>query len=310
MSAPPLRVSLLSTVPSNTHTVKVHSGYAYAGDGDNLLLIDVRNPQQPAIVGRYRFVGRAQPLVVDIEVQPPMVYVATNDRFSVCCLESMVNMLDVTQPAQPVLRDRRGGIGVADLAVADQRIYVAGINWNYSAPDLTIYDIVNASSLVPRGTYGGGGSAAVAVSGSFVYLADYEGSIRVVDVSDADQPVLVGTVDTPGSAYNLQVAGSYLYVADGSAGLSIFDLSTPHQPALRATHQTQGAALQLHVVDGRAYLAEGDHGVSILDVGKLDAVEFLAAYDTPGYTSEIRASGTLLYVADLSGGLHILQMSH
>jgi hypothetical protein len=308
--AAPLTLSPLSTLPGLSRAVKVHGNYAYAGDADHLLVIDMRNPQQPTIVGRYRFTGRVRPYIVDIEVQPPLAYVATNERFTSCCIESTVNLIDIAQPAEPWLRDWRGGIGVSDLAVADQRVYVAGVKWIYSAPDLEIYDVVNDSRLTPRGTFGGDGSSAVALNGSIAYIADFQFGISVVDVSNPDQPVLLRTVDTPGDGtYDVQVVGSYLYVANGSAGLSVFDLSVPQQPVLRASHQALGRTVALHVADGRAYLAEGESGVSILDVRNLTEMELLATYDTPGYATEVHASGTLLYVADNDGGLHILQMS-
>jgi hypothetical protein len=311
MRTPAARLTLspLSTLPGISRAVKVHGNYAYASDAGHLLVIDMRDPQRPAIVGRYQFTGRVGPYVVDIEIQPPLAYVATNERFTSCCIESMVNLLDITQPTRPVLRDRRGGIGVNDLAVADQRVYVAGIHWIYSAPDLAIYDVVNGSNLAPRGTFGGDGSTAVAVIGSTVYLADDELGIHVVDVSNPDQPMHLGTFDTPGSAHGVQVVGSELYVADGEAGLSVFDLSVPQQPVLRANRQTLGEARRLHVVDGRAYIAEGYSGLSIIDVRNLTEMELLATYDTPGYAAEVHASGTLLYVADNDSGLHILQMS-
>jgi hypothetical protein len=311
MRAPavPLTLHLLSTLPSDSNAVKVHGDYAYASDYDDLLVVDVRTPQQPAIVGRYHIEGRSRVSIADIEVQPPLAYVATNDRFSICCLESKVNLLDISQPAQPVLRDTRGGIGVTDLAVANQRVYVTGLTWIYDMPDLTLYDVVNASSLAARGTYGSDGSAAVAVSGSIAYLADYEAGIRVLDVSNADQPALLGTFDTPGSAQDVWIVGSYAYVADGAAGLTIFDISTPQQPVLLSTRQTLGEAAQLQVVDGRAYIAERYHGVSILDVRNPYAVELLATYDTPGSAIEVQVSGPLLYIADNIGGLHIVQMA-
>src|SRR5690606_11962494 len=68
---------------------------------------------------------------------------------------------------------------------------------------------------------------AIAVSQGYAYAALGTAGLAVVDVQDPANPVLVGVLDTPGSATDLLVVGSALWVADGDAGLQAFDLSDP-----------------------------------------------------------------------------------
>jgi hypothetical protein len=48
---------------------------------------------------------------------------------------------------------------------------------------------------------------AVARAGAFAYVADYAAGVQIYDVSDPTSPSLRGSVDTPGTAYDLEVSG-------------------------------------------------------------------------------------------------------
>jgi hypothetical protein len=61
----------------------------------------------------------------------------------------------------------------------------------------------------------------VAVAGSYAYVADGEGGLRVINVADPAHPGEAGFYDTLGSAWGVALAGSYAYVADGEGGLLI-----------------------------------------------------------------------------------------
>ena len=58
----------------------------------------------------------------------------------------------------------------------------------------------------------------VAVAGSYAYVADWFGGLRVINVANPAAPIEVGFYDTPGNASGVAVAGSYAYVADSEAG--------------------------------------------------------------------------------------------
>lgn len=79
------------------------------------------------------------------------------------------------------------------------------------------------SAPVEVGTLDTPGDAyALAVSGSFVLVADGYGGLRVVGVSVPAWPVEVGGALTLGLAANLAVSGGTVYVAGQWAGMSVF----------------------------------------------------------------------------------------
>ena len=69
------------------------------------------------------------------------------------------------------------------------------------------------------------------------------------------QPVIVGVLDTPGTAYDVAVSNGIAYVADGDAGLQVIDVSDPAAPVERSALGTADSTVgNVDVVGGLAYL--------------------------------------------------------
>jgi len=45
--------------------------------------------------------------------------------------------------------------------------------------------------------------------------------LQVADVTDPRSPKLLGSIDTPGDAFDVATDGSFVYVVDGLCGLQI-----------------------------------------------------------------------------------------
>jgi hypothetical protein len=63
----------------------------------------------------------------------------------------------------------------------------------------------------------------IAVAEPYAYIADGYTGIIIYDISDPLNPYIITTVDTPGSAWNVDIVGRYAYVADNSR-IQIIDL--------------------------------------------------------------------------------------
>ncbi|HEY0735730.1 MAG TPA: hypothetical protein VGD69_12540, partial [Herpetosiphonaceae bacterium] len=286
-------------------TVEIHGSYAYISQNDVLYVVDVREPAQPQVVGGIQLKDFRLPYITDIEVQPPLAYVSTVDRFTSCCFDVQLHLVDISQPARPRLILSSSGIAGGDIEVVNQRVYATSLRWFVPLPALEIIDVVNASSFQPRGSNGTNGSSSVAVDGSIVYVADYENGIRVIDAGDPDNLELLATVSTPDVAYDVEVDGSYLYVAIAN-GLAVFDLSTPQAPALRSTREMLGYPTDLEVTNGRAYVTFDSVGLAILDVRNPDDPELLTTYPVAESVRALEVDGSLIYLAT-SSGLQIVQ---
>jgi hypothetical protein len=95
-------------------------------------------------------------------------------------------------------------------------------------------------------------------------LAALGNGLKVIDVSNPANPVLVGSNDTIGSPYGLAVAGNYVYVVDSKAGLQVIDVSDPANPLRVGGCDTSGFANGVAVAGQYACVADGEWGLAIL----------------------------------------------
>ncbi|THB76460.1 MAG: hypothetical protein D3926_17355, partial [Desulfobacteraceae bacterium] len=94
----------------------------------------------------------------------------------------------------------------------------------------------------PVGPYG------VHVAGKYAYVAaDAEHSLTILDISDPENPVLVGEITDAVNlkgAGSVQVAGDYAYVAAYTAdALTVVDVSDPHDPQYAGTLKASSVRL-------------------------------------------------------------------
>src|SRR5687767_6889753 len=86
----------------------------------------------------------------------------------------------------------------------------------------------------------GGATMDVAVSSNFVFAAEGEKGLLILDVSNPSNPQQVGSVDTPGLATAVVVSGDIALIADGMAGLQIIDVSNRTAPRIVSEYDTPG----------------------------------------------------------------------
>ncbi|MBI5359286.1 MAG: fibronectin type III domain-containing protein [Planctomycetes bacterium] len=148
------------------------------------------------------------------------------------------------------------------------------------------------------------------VSGHYAYVTDYNTGLKIINISDPAEPVLVGSLDTAGTAYDVFVEGNYAYIADGDAGLQIFDISNPAMPVWTGSLSTQWGARSVFVSNGYAFIASGDGGLCMADVMNISNPVFAGFCDTPGAAEDVYVFENYAYIADGSDGLQIIDVSN
>ena len=102
------------------------------------------------------------------------------------------------------------------------------------------------------------------------------GIAAVVAVAQADSLDcrLVGSCDTPGSAYGVAVLDTFAYVADWNQGLRIINIEDPQSPYEVGHFDTPNLTEGVAMVDSFAYLADGAVGglciVNVTDPQEVD----------------------------------------
>lgn len=104
----------------------------------------------------------------------------------------------------------------------------------------------------------------IEIAGNYAYLALGNHGIRILDVSNPDQPTQVGEFDTPGHSSGLSLKGNVLFVADGNNGLLVFDVSNPAAIEYLWRFSDPRDARDVAFRNNYAYIADGRSGLHIL----------------------------------------------
>ncbi|MCD4810439.1 MAG: tandem-95 repeat protein, partial [Methanosarcinales archaeon] len=274
------------------YATAVSGNYAYVGQGQHLVVLDISNPSQPFELGRIDTIG----IVFDIKISGSYAYIV-NDN------EDLV-IVDISDPTAPTLAGSYDTGYALGVAVSSNYAYVAD-----DENGLVIIDISNPAAPTLAGSYDTAGYAkGVAVSGNYAYVADHHNGLVILDISNPAVPTLAGSYDTAGYAFGVAVSGSYAYVASNN-GLVIVNVNNPAAPTLTGSYGIAGLTMGVVVSGSYAYVTDGNNGLVIVDISNPAAPTLAGSYDTEEYARGVAVSGNYAYVADNSG-LVIIDISN
>ena len=147
----------------------------------------------------------------------------------------------------------------------------------------------------------------------------------IVEHTYAEAPTIVGSVDTPGTAYGVYVTDSYAYVADDDGGLQVIDVTNPESPVIVGSvgMQYSGRARGVHVSGSYAYVVNdlGDFqnpvlSLEVIDISSPQSPVSVGYFGTQGSPRDLHVSGSYAYVVWEStlatgshGGLKVIDIS-
>jgi len=275
----PVMVGLMAGNPSSARDIKVYRDHAFMtgdGAGDHGLLVfdltrlrEVASYDMPTTLepdARYDRVASAHNLIIDTE--SGFAYtVGTNTGGESC--GGGLHMIDIRDPLNP--------------AFAGCYTDSAGLIWSGRTHD--------AQCTIYRGPD-------EAYQGRQICFASNETAMRVVDVTDKENPVPISAMSHPGTAYVhqgwLTEDQRYLYVNDeldeivGTTDRTrtlIWDVTELDDPVLVAEHlgPDQATDHNLFIKGDRAYLANYQAGFRILDISDPEAPVEIGWFDTTPY---------------------------
>ena len=83
---------------------------------------------------------------------------------------------------------------------------------------------------------GGSHANKMCLEGDLAFLADGPGGMRIFDLSDIANPVLLSETTNPGGSLDIAVAGNRAYLATGN-DFRIFDVTDPSSPELLGMYE-------------------------------------------------------------------------
>jgi len=197
----------------------------------------------------------------------------------------------------------------------------------YRAKNQEILDAIHQGSapivaLLPTlGSYDTSGhSEHVTLSSdeSKAFLADGSAGISIFDISDIENPTLLGSYDTNISyAQHITLSSdeTRAYISDQITGVVVLDISDPANPSLVTTITYSGSYLfpmqsVLSSDESRLYIADSANDLVIMDISDESNITQLGSYTLSGSLRALKLSSdtTRLYAAS-SSGLYLLNIS-
>lgn len=303
----PAQPTLLASLsaPLGASDVAVLGAHAYFVGESELMVVDINDPGDPEVVG-----GTTVPYRVGnrLDAVDETLYVAG----------SGLHVLDVAEPSTPRLQGAyspRPLLGVA----AGKNVYIA-------AGTSGLLGLEPGDKDTPKVIHVDtpGDASAVALLDRTAFVADADGGLQIVDVTDGDAPVIVGMESLGGSwAKDVAISGSDLFVACLIDGLTILDATSPWTPQFVGSVAWSDAAVHVAVSGRYAYVTAPDsypHGgvpvgsyLYIIDAADRTAPQLVGHVLFPqewaSLPGEVAVRGDRAYVAAGTIGFFVVDVS-
>jgi len=152
----------------------------------------------------------------------------------------------------------------------------------------------------------------VFVVNEFAYLADKEGGLVILDLTNLTDPKEIGryrVAEDIVGAVNLFVEDAFAFVANDVDGARIFDISNKTDPQLESEYHDELYYWDVYTDSNYAYFSTIGDGLEIFDVSdKSNPIE-IAQYNSGGFIWSIWGSENYLFTADLTFGLEVLNIT-
>ena len=132
--------------------------------------------------------------------------------------------------------------------------------------------------------------------GEFIYLANSNAGLTIINVQNFYNPYIVGTFDTAGLSADVTLFDGYAAIADGPNGLVIADVIDPTLPEFASSLPLPGNTIFVSNQGSLIATANGAEGFMLVDASNPTDPTLLSNNLTPTGTIEVEIRGTILYV--------------
>ena len=199
------------------NALALSGNYAYTSSGP-IEIIDITNPASPINVGTYTTPSTTQ----DIEIQDTYAYLA--------CASAGLRILNLSNPTNPVETGYNTTANNAyGVAVRGNYAYIADFDV------LRIFNVSDPSNPIETGALEVSWKQVV-ISGDYACVShDYNFDFQIIDVSDPENPQVVGQFDEGYGARGISIAGPNVYLTHGPEGVYVLRETIPPFSALNLT---------------------------------------------------------------------------
>lgn len=145
-----------------------------------------------------------------------------------------------------------------------------------------------------------GRSFGISVKGSYAYLADHTGGLKILDVSNPANPSLASVLSIPGKVVDVQAGEKYAYVTaasdPGKSQFLVIDIGNPKNPVIKGSVGLQNGG-RIALKGNYAYIADGTTGIRIIDISNPDK-PLLKATVSSGNVADIFIKDNSMYLVN------------
>ena len=298
VTADPVIISTLSssTAYGGASSIYVSGNYAYVANqtDDSLSITDISDPNKPSVVGYVQDLNATLNGANSVYVAGKYAYIANFENDS-------LRIIDVSNPSSPTIV---GGVasstalnGAWGVSVSGNRAYVA----NSIDQSMRIIDISNpinptilgsvTSSVFTNYVY------KVSVSGKYAYVGTESATkeFHIIDISDSNNPIEVGSLNMPNAISDIYVSGKYAYVGTGNPtgnDFHIINISDPTLPVEVGSLSFSSGVGSVYVSGNYAYIKRGLY-LSTIDISS-STLPVVVSSKNIGYGSMV-ISGNYAY---------------
>ncbi len=267
-------------------------------EAPNLQVYDLVDPYQPTFLGSCTNYARGRVFISNGYAYLPF---------------EKIRIFDVRNPSAPSYFSEIDVPGSTEsMAIVGNYAFV-GTSDNYEdGPHrLITYHIANPanpileSNLLVSST-GVWSNGWVAASGNYVYMA--AGGLKIIDVTNPDNPSILGSYNESGFATDVAVTGNYVFYSQFDTlsfldSLIVVDVTNPTNPVHlwgRSIPMTDDGLLPLYhiIFEGTMAYYYSERNVYVFDISDPSYPALLTAMETPGNIRGLDVTGNCVYIAD------------
>jgi len=203
-------------------------------------------------------------------------------------------------------------IGSADIFGTDIEL-VDNIAYVPNCTGINVLDVSDPVQPVLLGKldYSNGCSAekGVKLSGNTAYIGDWDGRycLRIVDISNKKNPVLISTLELSDEIEEIDVFGNTVYVANKGMGLLIVDVTNRSNPSIIGRLDSLSRTSAVRVNESAAYVAD-KYDVYIVNIDNPAKPQIISSLNLNwAYVNDIEIDQNRAYLAT-SDGLKIVDI--
>ena len=289
----------------STNLIYVYENIAYVGIYDDMVIIDVSFPEQPAEIGFYH------------SNMSTIYGIVGRDNFLFIVASFGLIVLDITNPHKPLDFGMSFYLPTMYYSVLlwEDFIFIAGTVY------LRIFDISDPFNIFQR--YYTSLTDGTTLSKMYVHEEvlmlfggefdyDYPSPLILLNITDIDNPIEIGRYyEEKTTILDGVVKEETLYVLTENDGVRLFNYTEPDNLQLMANYSLAGNYRNAFFSSERMYLVSRSFGIEILTYDQtIDEVASLGHLWQGGETFGMAVNGTKAYLVNGWNGLTIMNITY